>query len=172
MEVARADSSGTREASCYAVGNLALAEVSGKLPAGSALGKLIPTMVALLSSDQVSDVQRIQLHVSFQFDILQLRRFEGPPLLSTWAAPLTKTVRKCHNRVCKSPSLPSRISTQQVIVVSRTGLAESGCGITFLYHDFSSSHLFSMAPARSGVLSVIQKHCSGMASWGTAWMPF
>ena len=63
-ETARADSSATREAACFAVGNLALAEVNGKLPKGSALGKLVPTIVALLSSDQVSDVQRIQLHVS------------------------------------------------------------------------------------------------------------
>lgn len=64
VEMARSDSSAVREAVCRAAGHIALAESLGKLPAGSAVGALVPVFVSLLSADQASEVQRRQLHVS------------------------------------------------------------------------------------------------------------
>ena len=64
VEMARSDSPEVKEAVCRAAGHLALAESQGNLPAGSAVGALVPVFVSLLSADQASDVQRRQLHVS------------------------------------------------------------------------------------------------------------
>lgn len=64
IQLAKNESASIREAACLSAGNLALAEVLGTISSRSALRKLTPAMVALLSHDQVSEVQRLQLHVS------------------------------------------------------------------------------------------------------------
>lgn len=53
-----------RLAAARAAGHLALAELRSNLPADSALAPLIPVMVALIGTDQSSDVQRQMLLVS------------------------------------------------------------------------------------------------------------
>ena len=53
-----------RLAAARAAGHLALAELRSSLPNDSALAPLIPVMVALIGTDQSSDVQRQMLLVS------------------------------------------------------------------------------------------------------------
>lgn len=60
---ARDEGHAARLAAARAAGHLALAELRGGLPAGSALPGLLPVMVALLGADQSSEVQRQMLLV-------------------------------------------------------------------------------------------------------------
>lgn len=64
QQLARDEVSTVKEAACRVAGHLALAELRGNLPAGSALAPLVSTFAALLGPDQPSEVQRRQLHVS------------------------------------------------------------------------------------------------------------
>ena len=62
-QLARDPDPAVKEAVATAAGHLALAELRGDLPGGAALQPLLPTFVALLGTDQASEVQRQQLHV-------------------------------------------------------------------------------------------------------------
>lgn len=66
------EAASVKEAVSRAAGHLALAEIRAHLPSGSALSLLVPTFVALLGPDQLSDVQRQQLHVSEACKVLSL----------------------------------------------------------------------------------------------------
>lgn len=63
IRFSRDESHAVRLATARACGHLALAELRGVLPAGSALAPLVPVMVALVGTDQSSDVQRQMLLV-------------------------------------------------------------------------------------------------------------
>ena len=59
----RDESHAARHAAARAAGHLALAELKGQLEEDTALKRLIPVMVALVGTDQSSDVQRQMLLV-------------------------------------------------------------------------------------------------------------
>lgn len=63
VRFSRDDSHAVRLAAARATGHMALAELHDKISAGSALGPLVPIMVALVGTDQSSDVQRQMLLV-------------------------------------------------------------------------------------------------------------
>ncbi len=64
VRFSRDESHAARHAAARASGHLALAELSGILGPDTALKPLIPVMVALVGTDQSSDVQRQMLLVS------------------------------------------------------------------------------------------------------------
>ena len=63
VRFSRDESHAARHAAARAAGHLALAELQGQLEQDTALKRLIPVMVALVGTDQSSDVQRQMLLV-------------------------------------------------------------------------------------------------------------
>lgn len=63
VRFSRDESHATRHAAARAAGHLALAELQGQLEQDTALKRLIPVIVALVGTDQSSDVQRQMLLV-------------------------------------------------------------------------------------------------------------
>ncbi len=63
VRFSRDESHAARHAAARATGHLALAELKGTLEQDTALNPLVPVMVALVGTDQSSDVQRQMLLV-------------------------------------------------------------------------------------------------------------
>ncbi len=63
VRFSRDESHAARHAAARATGHLALAELKGTLEQDTALTPLVPVMVALVGTDQSSDVQRQMLLV-------------------------------------------------------------------------------------------------------------
>ena len=63
VRFSRDESHAARHAAARATGHLALAELNGTLGQDTALKPLVPVMVALVGTDQSSDVQRQMLLV-------------------------------------------------------------------------------------------------------------
>lgn len=63
VRFSRDESHAARHAAARATGHLALAELKGTLGQDTALTPLVPVMVALVGTDQSSDVQRQMLLV-------------------------------------------------------------------------------------------------------------
>lgn len=63
VRFSRDESHAARHAAARAAGHLALAELRGSLGPDTALKQLVPVMVALVGTDQSSDVQRQMLLV-------------------------------------------------------------------------------------------------------------
>ena len=65
LKLARDREVAVKMAACKATGRLILAESSGQLPSGTSLPALLPGLIAFVSPDQDSELQRLGLQVCF-----------------------------------------------------------------------------------------------------------
>ena len=64
LKLARDREPRVKMAACKCTGRLVLAETGSQLPAGSSLPALLPALIAFVSPDQDSELQRLGLQVS------------------------------------------------------------------------------------------------------------